>query len=319
MTTRTLRAAISAAAIAGTLGALAPAAGAAVPTASTGTAINVTADAARLRGAVNPRGLPTTYYFEYGTTRRYGSRTPDASAGRGTSSRNVVAPVSGLRPNTTYHFRIVASNPDGVTSGGDRAFTTRREPLGLTLNAAPNPVVFGLGTTVAGQLTGTGNGGRQVVLQQRAFPFTSAFADVGTPVVTDANGAFAFPSLALPATTQLRARTGSVASPVATVAVAVRVETRVSTYRVTRGKRVRFSGVIRPGREGALYAVQKLGSRGQWVTVAGGITRRGSTNFSGFTRRVRVRRGGQYRVYVRIVDGNYTSGIGRTIRIRTRR
>jgi len=55
------------------------------------------------------------------------------------------------------------------------------------------------------------------------------------------------------------------------------------------------------------------------VTVAGGITHKGSASFSGFSRRVRMRRGGQFRIYVRIVDGNFTSGIGRTVRIRTRR
>jgi len=313
-----------AAVIAGTIGALAvaaPATWAAVPGVSTGGAHGITADAAKLFGTVNPKGKPTTYYFEYGPTRRYGSRTPDASAGKSTRNVNVSAAVGGLTPNTTYHYRVVASNPDGVTSGGDRSFSTRKLPLGLTLSANPNPVIFGTGTTVAGQLTGTGNVGKQIVMQQRAFPFTGDFANVGNALVTDGNGAFSFPALALPATMQLRAQTtdGKVTSPVAVVAVAVRVETRVSTYRVHRGHRVRFSGVIHPGREGALYAIQKLNRAGQWVTVAGGITHKGSANFSGFSRHVRMRRGGQFRIYVRIVDGNYTSGIGRTVQILTRR
>src|SRR4051812_45302762 len=312
--------AVMAAAI-GTLALGAGTAAAAVPTVSTGGANGVTADAARLHGTVNPKGLATTYYFEYGTTRRYGSRTPDASAGKGTRNQSVSAAVGGLTPNTAYHYRLVASNASGVTSGGDRSFRTRRQPLGLTLNANPNPVIFGAGTTIAGQLTGTGNTGKQVVLQSRTFPYTTEFANATSPVVTDGNGAFTFAALALPLTTQLRVQTTDkkVTSPVATIGVAVRVETRVGTYRVTRGHRVRFSGVIHPGREGAQYAIQKLGRMGQWVTVAGGITRGGKTSFSGFSRRVRIRRGGQYRVFVRIIDGNYTSGIGRTIRIRARR
>jgi hypothetical protein len=299
----------------------ASAAPAAVPAVSSGGANGVTADAAKLHGVVNPKGRPTAYYFEYGPTTRYGSRTPDAAAGRGTKSVNVTAAVGGLTPNTTYHYRLVASNPDGVTSGRDRSFATRKQPLGLTVSAAPNPIVFGTGTTVAGQLTGTGNTGKQVILQQRAFPYTAGFANVGNAVVTDGNGAFTFAALALPATTQMRVQTtdGKVTSPVATIAVAVRVETRIGTYRVTRGKRVRFSGVIHPGREGAQYAIQKLNRKGSWSTVAGGITRRGTTNYSGFSRRVRIKRGGEYRVFMRIVDGNYTSGIGRTVRIRTRR
>src|SRR3954451_19383148 len=114
----------------GTLALGAGTASAAVPTVSTGGANGVTADAARLHGTVNPRGLATNYYFEYGTSRHYGSRAPDASAGNGTRNKSVSAAVGGLRPNTPYHYRIVASNRDGVTSGGDRSFKTRRQPLG---------------------------------------------------------------------------------------------------------------------------------------------------------------------------------------------
>jgi hypothetical protein len=311
---------VPAAAVLGALALSAPSAQAAVPGVSTGGATGVTADAAKLHGAVNPKGRPTACYFEYGETRRYGSRTPDSAAGHGTKTVNVTAAVGGLKPNTTYHYRLVASNPDGVTSGSDRSFTTKKQPLGLTVAASPNPIVFGAGTTVVGQLTGTGNASKQVVLQQRAFPYTADFANVGNAVVTDGNGGFSFSALALPATTQLRVSTsdGKVVSPVATIAVAVRVETRVGTYRVSRGKPVRFSGVIHPGREGAQYAVQKLNRTGSWSTVAGGITRRGTANYSGFSRHVRIRHSGQYRVFVRIVDGNYTSGIGRTVRIRMR-
>jgi hypothetical protein len=292
-----------------------------VPGVTTGGTNKVTADAAQLHGTVNPKGLPTSYYFEYGLTRRYGSRTPDTSAGRGTKNVNAAANVGGLRSNTTYHYRLVASNPDGVTSGSDRAFTTKRLPLGLAFVATPNPITFGGGTNLAGQLTGTGNAGKQVVLQQRAFPYTNPFANLGNPIVTDANGAFTFGALALPATTQLRVQTtdGKVTSPIATVAVAVRVKTNLDKTNVKRGRLVRFSGTIRPAREGALFAIQKLGSRGQWVTLAGGVTRKGAAAYSGFSRRVRIRRGGQYRVFVRIVDGNFTSGIGRTVTLRSHR
>jgi hypothetical protein len=308
------------AALAGTLALTAGVAQADVPGVSTGGATGVTSDAAKLHGTVNPKGLATTYYFEYGTTRHYGSRTPDASAGKGSKSTNVTAAVGALKPDTTYHYRLVASNPSGVTSGSDRSFKTKRQPLGLGVQATPNPVVFGAGTTVTGQLTGTGNAGRQIVLQQRAFPYTAGFANVGNPVVTDANGAFTFAALALPTTEQLRVQTpdGKVVSPIATVAVAVKVETRVGSYRVHRGHKLRFSGVIHPGRDGAQYAVQKLGRSGQWVTVAGGITHKGSSTFSGFSRHVTIRRSGDYRIFVRIVDGNFTSGIGRTVHIRAR-
>jgi hypothetical protein len=304
-----------------TLTATAATAAAAAPSASTDGAQAITSSGARLVGSVNPNGEPTTYWFEYGTTRRYGSRTPDASAGRGTSARRVTATLSGLQPNTTYNFRLVASNPSGVVSSANRTFRTRRQPLGLQIAAAPNPVTFGSPSAITGALTGTGNANRQVVLQTRTFPYTGDWQQVGNAIVTDANGAFAFPLIFQPNTAQFRVRTtqGSVVSDVLTLGVAVRVKTNVSATRVTRGRSIRFSGTIRPARAGAQFAVQKMTSDGRWVVVGGSITRGGSPNFSGFSKRVRVPRGGRYRVFVSIVDGNLQSGIGRTISVSTRR
>ena len=294
----------------------------AAPSAATGAATAVTDAGAKLNGTVDPNNQATSYYFEYGTTRRYGSRTGDAGAGSGDRARSVSADVGGLQPNTVYHYRLVASNPSGVSSGADRTFRTERQPLGLSIAATPNPVVFGSPSTITGTLTGTGNAGKQVQLQTRAFPYTTDFVNLGNAVVTDAAGNFAFPLLPPPATAQYRvvATEGrDTVSPILTLGVAVSVKTNVSATRVKRGRRVRFSGTIRPARAGAQWAIQKATRDGRWVTVAGSITRGGSANFSGFSKRVRVKRGGRYRVFVLIVDGNLTSGIGREITIRTRR
>lgn len=292
------------------------------PGVSTGNVTNKTFSAAKLNGSVDPNGAPTTFYFEYGPTQRYGSRTADLPAGNGGSAKRVSADVSGLTPNTKYHFRLVASNASGVRSGADKTFTTNKQPLGLSITAAPNPVVLGQPTTVSGQLTGTGNAGRAVALQQRPFPFTAPWAPVGNAVVTDANGAFGFPLLTgIPATTQFRVVTvekPNVESPVLTLPLAVRVKTNVSkTSRVKRGSLVRFSGTIRPARAGAQFAIQKRTSDGQWATLAGSITRGGGATYSGYTKSVRIRRGGTYRVFVLINDGNLASGIGREVKIST--
>ena len=310
----------SALVLAALLGAAVPAT-AAAPAATTTGAEAITSSGARLVGTVDPNGEATTYYFEYGRTTRYGSRTPDASAGSGGSPRRVTAIVDGLQPNTVYHFRLVAANPSGVNSGADRTFRTDRQPLGLQIAATPNPVTFNFASTITGQLTGTGNAGRTVQLQSRPFPYTAQFANLGNAVVTDANGAFAFPLPVVSATAQYRVVTvgpPSVTSPILTLAVAVRVKTNVSTTRPRRGSLVRFSGTIRPARPGALYAIQKQTATGGWVTVAGSITRTGGATYSGFSKRIRVRRGGNYRVFVSIVDGNLVSGIGRTVTLSTR-
>lgn len=295
-------------------------ASAAAPVASTGGAGAITSNGAKINGTVDPNGERTTYYFEYGTTNRYGSRTPDGATGTGSNGVKVSATLSGLAPNTTYHYRLVASNPSGVDAGGDKTFKTKPQPLGLQIGATPNPVTFGSPTTITGSLTGTGNAGKQVQLQARGFPYTSAFTNLGNPVVTDANGNFAIPLLPPTVNTQYRVQTVDkpvVTSPILNLGVAVRVQTNATKTRVKRGRTVRFFGTIRPARAGAQFAVQREKAPGVWQNVAGGITRTGSTDFSRWSKRVKIRRGGNYRVFVLIIDGNYVSGIGRTVKIRS--
>lgn len=94
------------------------------PSASTGSASNVTSSSATLTGTVNPNGSTTTYYFEYGTTTRYGSTTARTSAGSGRSAVPVSANLTGLSASTTYHFQLVAYNSRTTAYGGGSSFTT---------------------------------------------------------------------------------------------------------------------------------------------------------------------------------------------------
>jgi DNA-binding beta-propeller fold protein YncE len=94
------------------------------PTAETKAASSIGEAAATLKGTVNPKGAETKYYFEYGTTISYGSKTAEASAGSGTGNVEVSKEITGLSRNTTYHFRVVATNVNGTTDGADQQFTT---------------------------------------------------------------------------------------------------------------------------------------------------------------------------------------------------
>jgi peptidoglycan hydrolase-like protein with peptidoglycan-binding domain len=73
---------------------------------------------------VDPNGVDTTYYFEYGTTSTYGSTTATTDAGSGTSSVDVTATISGLLPDTTYAFALVATNASGSAVGDQETFQT---------------------------------------------------------------------------------------------------------------------------------------------------------------------------------------------------
>jgi hypothetical protein len=104
------------------------------PGAKTGGASKVTGDDAKLSGKVNPHGLATTYWFEYGSNKHYGFRTAEVSAGSRTSSKDVKAKLRELSPGVKFHYRLVAKNEDGTTKGKDRTFET------LGQDGAENPL-----------------------------------------------------------------------------------------------------------------------------------------------------------------------------------
>jgi len=93
------------------------------PVVITNPATNVTSSSATLNGTVDPHGLTTTVYFQYGTTTSYGHTTASQSK-TGNTYQAVAANISGLTASTTYHFRIVATNSAGTGYGSDRTFTT---------------------------------------------------------------------------------------------------------------------------------------------------------------------------------------------------
>jgi hypothetical protein len=296
------------------------AASAAAPLVTTGGAAQVTISSATLTGTVNPRGLSTSYYFQYGTTTAYGSRTPSTGAGKGGAGVAAAAQISGLGSNTKYHYRLIAHNSDGTNAGNDRTLTTPKQPLGLALSATPNPVVFGGLTTLSGTLSGSGNSGRAVQLQQNPFPFTSGFSNLANAQLTDAQGNFSFTILSVPLTTQYRvlvANNQAIVSPVATVSVQVLVRTSVTHRHVRRGAKVRFSGTVRPAVPNVPLAIQKRGPSGGWVTVSGSITRPGGNGYAVYGKTLRIKRGGRYRVYVGASGGTFTPNVGRTIVLHT--
>jgi len=83
----------------------------------------------RLGGELRPGGAPSTYYFQFGPTRRYGHHTPSGHAAPSAKAFPVRAHVGRLRPGTSYHYRLVSIGPGGRrTYGADRTFRTRPRP-----------------------------------------------------------------------------------------------------------------------------------------------------------------------------------------------
>lgn len=94
------------------------------PVVVTGAATDITTTSATLNGTVDPNQSLTIYSFEYGKTTAYGSSTLPATLIAGDSPVPVPGAISGLTPNTLYHFRLVATNNAGTSRGNDATFTT---------------------------------------------------------------------------------------------------------------------------------------------------------------------------------------------------
>lgn len=94
------------------------------PVVATGDATSATLNATTLGATVNPRGLSTGVFFQYGTSETFGQNSATQSAGSGSSNTTVSASLSGLVPATTYYYRAVAQNSAGVSYGATRSFLT---------------------------------------------------------------------------------------------------------------------------------------------------------------------------------------------------
>ena len=96
------------------------------PAAQTTPATTVTSTSAVLTGAANNvLGGSTDVSFQLGTTTDYGQTVASLPASvTGVDYSGVSAGVTNLTPNTTYHFRLVATTSAGTSFGDDMTFTT---------------------------------------------------------------------------------------------------------------------------------------------------------------------------------------------------
>jgi len=99
------------------------------PAVALGTPTNVGQTSVTLNGLVTTYGVPTSYRFEYGTTAAYGSSTPTAEVGsaNGANPVGIAANITGLAPDTIYHYRLVAESAGGQTATADGTFSTAKE------------------------------------------------------------------------------------------------------------------------------------------------------------------------------------------------
>src|SRR3989344_5324504 len=95
------------------------------PEVTTLSATDINGDEARLRGEVDPNGLDTEGWFEWGQGFfSLDNDTPKEDVGDGNSVDSFDAIIDNLDENETYHFRAVARNSEGTDYGLTRSFST---------------------------------------------------------------------------------------------------------------------------------------------------------------------------------------------------
>lgn len=185
--------------------------------------------------------------------------------------------------------------------------------VAITLDAKPNPLVFGRTATLSGRLSGPVGAGIAVRLEQdKTLPLGDKFEPTGMETTAPANGRSQFavrPSVS----TQYRvvAKTKpDVTSRPRLISVRTLVGLRLSTSTPRAGARVRFSGSVLPPHDGASVRIQRRTSTGGFTTVARSVLRDAGTARSTYSRSLRVRRDGVYRVKL-AGDSDHVNGFSR--------
>jgi Zn-dependent metalloprotease len=111
--------------------------------------VDVTETTATLHGQVNPNSLPTSFYFEYGTTPALGLVTSTSPLSDATEFLNVSAPVINLQPRQTYYYRLKATNGFASSATESVSFFTAVKPV--ISSYTPSTAPIGTEVTIRGQ------------------------------------------------------------------------------------------------------------------------------------------------------------------------
>jgi hypothetical protein len=224
----------------------------------------------------------------------------------------VTAALTGLRPYTRYHWRLVATNAAGTTRGPDRTFTTARAPTAVSLGQSRTTVPWGLGLSLGGRVTGPGSGGLTVALEQQRFPFDVGFKEVGT-ARTSKDGGYLFTIDSVLGATRYRVLTRTqqvITSPVVTARVAVRPA--ITARSLTR-KRARVGGSIVPAVHGTVSLQRRLAS-GRWMQVRHATVHPGTDGRTSYGFKVwRAKATKRFRVVALPERGAYVRGTSRAV------
>lgn len=187
----------------------------------------------------------------------------------------------------------------------------------LTIKSSAPAVTFGRTVTISGT-TKNIPAGTTVELQQNPYPY-AGFKPTGQSAVVDPLGNYAIAGVKPLVHTQYMvvAKTSPpTQSSTAFVRVRLRVSFHVSDSTPRRGARVRFYGTVAPAHDGKPVLIQKH-TRSGWKTVARTTLRDNGTATSKYSKKLRIRSRGTYRVIAESLDQDHDNGTSRrrTLRV----
>lgn len=112
---------------------------------------------ATLPGTVNPGGLVSAGWFQWGTTTNYGNTTAPISLPATNVALSVSNLLTGLNPSTFHHFRLVATNSAGTNYGADFLFATAGTNVTNGFIAVRGPSGYSENFDIMGAGTGATN------------------------------------------------------------------------------------------------------------------------------------------------------------------
>ncbi len=150
-------------------------------------------DNAVVVGSVNPNGLATTAWFEYGQDPLLSNsaRSDNQAIGAGKVPVSINATLTSLNPTTLYYWRAVASNTAGTSEGTIKSFTTTSIPPPIANPGLDQSVFMGDSVTLHGSDSSDGGHGGTITCQWAQIAGTS----VALSDVTAANPTFTAPSI----------------------------------------------------------------------------------------------------------------------------
>jgi hypothetical protein len=183
----------------------------------------------------------------------------------------------------------------------------------VTIDAKANPLVFSTTTTLSGRVSGSSASGVTIRFEEDATrPYGDSYKPSQLTAKTANSGQYAV-SAKPKVNTQYRAiaqASPTMTSPARLVMVRSLVGLRVSDRTPRRGSLVTFSGSVFPAHDGSRALVQRRTSTGGWVTLARPVLNDAGTLKSTYSKRLRVRSDGVYRVKV-AGDGDHVNGFSR--------